>query len=167
MADIKYAPIRGDALHQPTLPPSTRSEDPKQGLDLLLAAVRDLNDDIDPRLKAEGLGRADGRALSAIGRAPGLSVADLLFQLRVTKQSLSGVLAELMAGGYVEQQASPADRRKRLLGLTAKGEKLDEALWQDSRARLAEAFHEVGPEAAAGFRKVLKRFAGKPGTDRA
>lgn len=171
MADINYA--RGydsgrlDGARSPSPAPSARAEDPKQGLDLLIAAARDLNGEDDARLKAEGLGRAHGRALSAIGRSPGLSVADLLRQLRVTKQSLSGVLADLMQGGYVEQQASHTDRRKRLLSLTAKGTDLDDALWQAARARVAEAFHDVGPEAVAGFRKVLTRLADNSGTGRA
>lgn len=171
MADINYASdhdiARLDAPHRPPLSSSARAEDPKLGLDLLLAAARDLNGEDDTRLKVEGLGRAHGRALSAIGRSPGLSVADLLHQLRVTKQSLSGVLAELVEGGYVEQQASPADRRKRLLSLTPKGAKLDEALWSAARARVAEAFHDAGPEAVAGFRKVLRRLADNSRTDRA
>ena len=46
---------------------------------------------------------------------PGISIADLLDILRVTKQSLARVLRDLIDGDYVEQRIGANDRRKRLL----------------------------------------------------
>jgi DNA-binding MarR family transcriptional regulator len=53
------------------------------------------------------------------------------------------------------------DRRTRQLRLTQKGAALDGALWELQRPRLARAFREAGPDAVAGFRRVLSGIAGE------
>ena len=154
MADIKF----GTPRPAPS-PLFLRDEELKQGVDLLVFALRDLNGDADALLKSQALGRAHARALTMIARRPGLSVTDLLSLLRITKQSLNRVLGELMEQGYVEQHPAPSDGRKRLLRLSEKGRSFDEALWEAQRARVAKAFREAGPEGVAGFRKVLSSLA--------
>ena len=47
-------------------------------------------------------GRAHHRVLHFVNRQPGLTIAELLDILRITKQSLSRVLKELLDEGYVE-----------------------------------------------------------------
>lgn len=154
MADVKF-PSRTSPS-----PLFLRDEELKQGMDLLFFAVRDLGAESDTLLKAEGLGRAHARALAMIERRPAQSVSDLLSALHITKQSLGRVLGDLITRGYVEQRAGTSDKRKRLLRLTDKGRALEEALWDTQRARVARAFREAGPEAVAGFRKVLSGLAG-------
>ncbi|MBU6474212.1 MAG: MarR family transcriptional regulator, partial [Alphaproteobacteria bacterium] len=114
-----------------------------------------------------GLGRAHRRALYFIARNPGLSVAGLLSILRITKQSLARVLNDLIEGGYIERKQAPNDRRMRQLRLTAKGAALDAALWKAQRPLLVRAFRDAGPEAVAGFRRVLMGLAGRRGEDHA
>jgi DNA-binding MarR family transcriptional regulator len=154
MADIKY----GTPRPAPS-PLFLRDEELRQGVDLLVFALRDLNLDRDALLKSQGLGRAHGRALTIIARRPGLSVTDLLSLLRITKQSLNRVLSDLMAQDYVEQKPAPNDGRKRLLRVTEKGRAFDDALWEAQRPRVVKAFREAGPEGVAGFRKVLGALA--------
>ena len=95
-----------------------REEHIRQAQDMFFLAWRDLAACVDPVLAAHGLGRAHHRALHFIGRHPGLTVTDLLSMLCVTKQSLSRVLAPLVAQGLVLQVASRGDRRQRLLHLS-------------------------------------------------
>lgn len=106
-------------------------------------------------LKKYNLGHAHARALHFIWRNQGLSVADLLEILRITKQSLNRVLSELLAAGLVERRIGRDDKRKRALYLTASGETLAEALWQARRPLLAAAFRGAGQDAVEGFRQVL------------
>ncbi len=87
-------------------------------------------------------------------------MAQLLAILKITKQSLSRVLNELLAAGYVERRPAPDDRRMRQLRLTEKGAALDAALWEAPAAALVRAFREAGPEAVAGFRRVLTALSG-------
>ncbi len=124
-------------------------------MDLLFSAFSEVFAEGDAELRAAGLGRAHHRALYFIARRPGLTVAELLAILRITKQSLARVLNDLLDGGYVERRPAPSDRRMRQLRLTGKGADLDAALWQMQRPRIVRAFKEAGPEAVAGFRRVL------------
>ncbi len=138
-----------------------RDEELKQGMDLLFFAFTDMFASGEAALRAAGLGRAHRRALYFIARNPGLSVADLLAILKITKQSLNRVLNDLLAGGVVERKPGLRDRRMRQLKLTAKGGALDAALWDVQRPKLVRAFREAGPDAVAGFRRVLGGLAGE------
>lgn len=132
-----------------------RDEELRQGIELLFFAYRDFTSDPDAILARDGLGRAHHRAIYFIGRKPGITIAELLTTLRITKQSLGRVLKQLIALGYVEQTAGTRDRRQRHLTLTRRGIELEQQLTQTQRERVARAFREAGPEAVAGYRKVL------------
>ena len=132
-----------------------RDEELRQGIELLFFAYRDFTSDPDAILARDGLGRAHHRAIYFIGRKPGITIAELLATLRITKQSLGRVLKQLIALGYVEQRSGMRDRRQRHLTLTRRGTELEEQLTQTQRERVARAFREAGPEAVAGYRKVL------------
>jgi DNA-binding MarR family transcriptional regulator len=150
MSDVKRAETRPLAS-----PLYLRDEELKQGVDLLFHAFSEVFATGDGALQAAGLGRAHRRALYFIARNPALSVAALLAILKITKQSLNRVLNDLLEGGYVERRPAPNDRRMRQLRLTPKGFELEEKLWEAQRPRLARAFRDAGPDAVAGFRRVL------------
>jgi DNA-binding MarR family transcriptional regulator len=124
--------------------------------DLMFFAYRDFTNAADVILEELGLGRAHHRAMHFIGRHPGITVSELLSILRITKQSLARVLSELIERGYVAQSPGEGDRRQRLLRLTGDGEALERRLFEQQRARLAEAFHAAGPTALAGFRQIMR-----------
>jgi DNA-binding MarR family transcriptional regulator len=86
----------------------------------------------------------------------GITVSDLLGILRITKQSLARVLSVLLDQGYVTQTPGRSDRRQRLLALTPSGAALERKLFERQRARLAPAWHDVGPDAVAGFQRVMR-----------
>ena len=93
-------------------------------IELLFFAYRDFVGDADRLLESFRFGRAHHRVLHFVNRQPGLTIAELLDILRITKQSLSRVLKELLDEGYVESHAGVSDRRQRLLFPTAKGRHL-------------------------------------------
>jgi DNA-binding MarR family transcriptional regulator len=107
-------------------------------------------------LEELGLGRAHHRALHFIGRNPGITVSDLLGILRITKQSLARVLSVLMERGDVAQAPGRADRRQRLLTLTAAGAALERRLFERQKERIAAAYHKAGGPAVDGFRRVMR-----------
>ena len=122
--------------------------------ELLFFAYRDFTRDPDAILKDFGFGRAHHRVLHFVNRHSGLSVADLLEVLTITKQSLSRVLKQLIGQGYIVQQAGSADRRERLLFPTERGRALAERLAAPQLVRLSEALKAAGP----GSEAVLRRF---------
>ena len=65
-------------------------------IELLFFAYRDFISDPDAILAKSDFGRAHHRVLHFVDRNPGLTVADLLDILKITKQSLARVLKELV-----------------------------------------------------------------------
>ena len=130
----------------------------RQGIELLFFAYRDFTGDADRILDEFGYGRAHHRALHFIARRPGLTVQGLLDILRVTEQSLNRVLRQLIADGMVVSRVGREDRRQRLLSLTETGASLEARLSEAQRARVRRAYSDAGPEAVAGFRRVLERM---------
>ena len=109
----------------PANPLFLRDEELRQGIELMFYAYRDFTFESDQQLKRYQLGRAHHRALYFIGRHPGQTVGHLLSILKVTKQSISRVLKDLLEQDYVEQKSGPRDRRERRLWLTEQGVKLE------------------------------------------
>ena len=132
-----------------------REEELRQGMELLFYAYRDFTAEPDAMLAQYGFGRAHHRVIYFVGRYPNATVSDLLAILRITKQSLSRVLGQLVREGFVTQTRGPRDRRQRLLNLTPKGEELERRLSENQRALIARTYREAGAEAVEGFRKVL------------
>jgi DNA-binding MarR family transcriptional regulator len=133
-----------------------REEEIRAAQDLLFFAYRDFTNAADVILDELGLGRAHHRALHFIGRNPGLPVSELLAILRITTQSLARVLTELVDQGFVAQAQGRADRRQRLLTLTAEGQALERRLFERQRERLVAAYREAGAGAVEGFRRVMR-----------
>ena len=132
-----------------------RDEDLRQGIELLFYAYRDFTGEPDAILGKLGLGRAHHRAIYFVGRHAGITVSELLAILKITKQSLSRVLSQLVREAYIQQRPGKRDRRQRLLELTEKGKELERQLTRTQRERIARAYREAGAEAVAGYRKVL------------
>jgi DNA-binding MarR family transcriptional regulator len=139
----------------PANPLFLREEELRQGIELMFYAYRDFTFESDQQLKHYRLGRAHHRALYFIGRHPGQTVGHLLSILKVTKQSISRVLKDLLEQEYVEQKSGPRDRRERRLHLTERGKKLEQDLTDRQSQRFARAYRETGAEAVEGFRKVM------------
>ena len=132
-----------------------REEELRQGIELLYYAYRDFTAEPDAMLLRYGFGRAHHRVIYFVGRHPQMSVSDLLGILRITKQSLSRVLGQLVRQGFIQQRPGSRDRRQRLLELTQKGIELERQLSENQRQRIAKAYRAAGAQAVEGFRKVM------------
>ena len=128
----------------------------RQGIEAMYFAYRGFTADPDRILAKMAYGRAHHRAIHFINRAPGTTVTNLLEILGVTKQSLNRVLRTLIEDGLVESRVGTSDRRERNLYLTEAGEALENRLSDAQRARMRSAFRDAGPDAVAGFRRVLE-----------
>ena len=113
-------------------------------IELFFFAYRDFVDDADRLLEAYGFGRAHHRILYFVSRRPGLTIAELLEILRITKQSLNRVLRELVDKNFIEARAGALDRRRRQLYATQEGEDLALRLAQVQTRRFASALDKLG-----------------------
>lgn len=132
-----------------------RDEDLREAMELLFFAYRDFTAEPDAILKHDKFGRAHHRVIHFVGRNPGISVSELLRILKITKQSLSRVLGQLIEDGYISQRPGPTDRRQRLLDLTEKGRTFENELSRGQRELIARAYRAAGAESVEGFRKVM------------
>ncbi len=132
-----------------------REEELRTGMELLFYAYREFTAEPDEILSRFDLGRAHHRVIYFVGRYPKITVSELLAILKITKQSLSRVLGELVRQGFITQTTGLRDRRQRLLELTEKGVELERQLSETQRQRIARAYRMAGAEAVQGFRKVM------------
>ena len=127
---------------------------------LLLAGFRTLIDDLHAELARQGhpeLRPAHGFVLQAVGAA-GTTASDLGQRLGVSKQAAGKTVDRLVALGYLERADDPADARRTLVRMTAKG--------HDGLRRSAVVFDELrdrwaatlGPERVAAIEDDLRRM---------
>ncbi|MSO71630.1 MAG: MarR family transcriptional regulator [Alphaproteobacteria bacterium] len=151
MTDLKTGPV-ARFLREPEL---------REAMELLFFAYRDFTGDSDRLLGKYGYGRAHRRVIYFVGRNPGITVSELLAILRITKQSLSRVLAQVLRKGLVEQRPGATDRRRRHLHLTDAGRALEQELSTMQMRRLSRAFAEAGTDAMDGFRRLMLGIIGE------
>ena len=144
-----------------TLPAQTDDTPPAEAdyrlIELFFFAYRDFIADADAVLGKLGFGRAHHRVLHFTARQPGLSVAELLDILKITKQSLGPVLRELVEGGYLETRPGERDRRTRHLHPTQKGLNLSIDLTRIQSRRLERALDHLA-SVHGGDRAAAEEF---------
>lgn len=140
------APAASEASEQPV---------PYDLIELFFFAYRDFVGDPDRILADYGFGRAHHRVLHFVQRRPGLTIAELLDILQITKQSLNRVLKELVETGFVEQRPGTRDKRQRKLHATAAGRELAVRLAELQARRIGRALEAAGPETAPIITRYL------------
>ncbi len=145
------------------LDPLSANEVPQiTNIELLFFAYRDFTADPDRMLKRLGFGRAHHRALYFVNRNPGMTVADLISILDITKQSLSRVLRQLIESGYIRQIEGDADRRQRLLYPTHAGRKLILELSAPQSRRIDKAMKKLGLNDKTVISRFMKEMINQP-----
>ena len=134
---------------------------PDDGIDLAIIelfffAYRDFTSDPDQILADYDFGRAHHRVVHFVNRMPGLTVAELLDVLKITKQSLARVLKQLIDTGHIVQVQGPRDRRQRELYPTAKGRALALALARPQSRRIRAALDGAQPADRGAIERFLK-----------
>lgn len=124
-------------------------------IELLFFAYRDFVGDADRLLEQYEFGRAHHRVLHFVSRKPGLTVAELLDILKITKQSLNRVMKDLLDGGFVDVRTGVSDRRQRLLFPTPKGRELALGLARLQSERFRVALGEMPAGSAAEAARFL------------
>ena len=150
MTDVSQA-----ALKRPAAAEDILAELPAYDLiELFFFAYRDFVSDPDRILADYGFGRAHHRVLHFVDRQPGLTIAELLDVLRITKQSLNRVLKELIEKEFIDSRTGTTDRRQRLLYATPQGHELAVRLARLQTRRIMRAL-ATAPENA---RETASRF---------
>jgi DNA-binding MarR family transcriptional regulator len=126
---------------------ATDRQDPNLGI-LLFVAYRALEQRAHDALVAADvtdITLAQARIAARIG-PHGTRVSELAERARVTKQSAGFLVEQLEAAGYVERVPDPADRRARLVRLTARADRVVKAANAEVERVLTEWTEHVGAD---------------------
>jgi MarR family transcriptional regulator, organic hydroperoxide resistance regulator len=105
-------------------------------------------------------------AIRIVGQHPGISAGALARTLHVHPSTLTGVLRRLVERGMLDRTQDPADARRALFRLTARGEELDAARNGTVEARVRTALAGAAADDVDAARRLLERIARTLGRER-
>ena len=135
-----------------------KEEQIKDFIQLLFYAYRETFSDPKQILAKKKFGLAHLRALNLIERYPGISLSELIFKLKITKQSLNRVIRELIQSKMIKQIKDDDDTRKKKLFLDKEGIVLFEAVYSSQKKRIYNALKNSNADSVIKFKEVLKKI---------
>ncbi len=118
--------------------------------------LQSLSKRMDARLGVTGPQRL---VIRIVGRFPDISPGEVADILKVHKSTLTGVLQRLEERGLIERKASPEDRRRALVRLTAAGQKVNAVRSGTVEAALRRAINKLPVDKLAAAEAVLAIIA--------
>ena len=126
----------------------------KKIIELLFFSYRQFTLGPDEILDKLNFGRAHHRIIYFVGKHEKITIRDLLSILKITKQSLSRVLNQLVIEKYITVSVGE-DKRTKNLSLTKLGANLEEQLSKIQIDNLKKIFRNAEEMDKAGFKKIL------------
>ena len=123
-------------------------------IELMFFSYRDFTSGPDKILEKIGFGRAHHRVVYFVGKQQNLTIKELLSILKITKQSLSRVLNQLVKEKYVIL-AIGEDKRTKKLSLSKKGHELEKKLSAIQITKIYDVIKNFEENEINGFKKVL------------
>ena len=130
----------------------------KEFIRLLYYAYRETFADPREILSKKFFGTSHLRALHLIESNPGINLGELIFKLKVTKQSLNRVLRDLIRAKMIKQVQDENDTRKKNLFLDKEGKIFFETVYNSQKKRIFNALKNSEPESVVKFKEVLKKI---------
>jgi len=135
-----------------------KDEQIKDFIQLLFYAYRETFSDPKEILAKKYFGPAHLRALNLIERNPGICLGDLIYKLKITKQSINRVLRDLLNSKMIKQVKNEEDTRKKKLYLDKEGKILIDKVYEKQKKRIINALRNSEPDSVIKFRTVLKKI---------
>ena len=135
-----------------------KDEQIKEFIQLLYYAYRETFSDPKQILSKKFFGPAHLRALNLIEQNPGINLGELIFKLKVTKQSLNRVLRDLIKTKMIKQIQDDSDTRKKNLYLEKEGKIFFEAVYNSQKKRIFNALKNSSSDSVIKFKDVLKKI---------
>ena len=135
-----------------------KDEQIKDFIQLLFYAYRETFSDPKEILTKNSFGPAHLRALNLIERNPGTNLGELMYQLKITKQSLSRVLRDLLESKMIKQIKDKEDTRRKNLFLNKDGKIFFDKIYESQKKRIFNALKNSEPASVIKFKEVLNRI---------
>ena len=135
-----------------------KDEQIKEFIQLLYYAYRETFSDPKEILSKKFFGPAHLRALNLIEQNPGINLGELIFRLKITKQSLNRVLRDLIKSKMIKQIQDDTDTRKKNLFLDREGKTFFETVYNTQKKRIFNALKNSSSDSVIKFKDVLKKI---------
>ena len=135
-----------------------KDEQIKEFIQLLYYAYRETFSDPKEVLSKKFFGPAHLRALNLIEGNPGINLGELIFKLKVTKQSLNRVLRDLIKSEMIKQVQDEHDTRKKNLFLDKEGIIFFDTVYNTQKKRIFNALKNSSSDSVIKFKEVLKKI---------
>ena len=135
-----------------------KDEQIKDFIQLLFHAYRETFADPKEVLAKKFFGQAHLRSLNLIERHPGISFGELMFKLKITKQSLNRVIRDLIKSRMIKQIKDESDTRKKNLFLDKEGKTFFEVVYNTQKRRIFNALKNSSSDSVIKFKDVLKKI---------
>mgnify|MGYP001456803108 CR=1 FL=1 len=135
-----------------------KDEQIKDFIQLLFYAYRETFSDPKEILSKKFFGPAHLRSLNLIERHPGINLSELMFKLKITKQSLNRVLRDLIKTKMIKQIKDENDTRKKNLYLDKEGKMFFDAVYNAQKKRIFNALKNSSSDSVIKFKDVLKKI---------
>jgi DNA-binding MarR family transcriptional regulator len=135
-----------------------KDEQIKDFIQLLFYAYRETFADPKEILAKNSFGPAHLRALNLIERNPGTNLGDLMYQLKITKQSINRVLRDLLKSKMIKQIKDKEDTRRKNLFLDKDGKVFFDKIYETQKKRIYNALKKSEPGSVIQFKEVLNKI---------
>ena len=123
-------------------------------IELMFFSYRDFTSGPDKVLEKIKFGRAHHRVIYFVGKRNNLTIKELLSILKITKQSLSRVLNQLVKEKYIVLSIGE-DKRTKKLSLSRRGLELEKKLSEIQINKIFNVIKNFNENEINGFKKVL------------
>ena len=123
-------------------------------IELIFFSYRDFTLGPDKILEKLNFGRAHHRVIYFVGKKNNITIKELLSVLKITKQSLSRVLNQLVKEGFIIVSTG-LDKRTKTLSLTNKGLSLEKELSTIQINKIKKIINKFSEDEINGFKKIL------------
>ena len=123
-------------------------------IELVFFSYRDFTAGPDQILEKLNFGRAHHRIIYFVGKKDKITIKELLGVLKITKQSLSRVLNQLVKEGFIVVSTG-LDKRTKNLSLTSSGLSLENELSTIQIKKIKRIINNFNQKDIDGFKKIL------------
>ena len=130
----------------------------KDFIQLLYYAYRETYSDPKEILSRRFFGPAHLRTLNLIESNPGICLGELIFKLKITKQSINRVVRDLLKTKMIKQIKDENDTRKKNLFLDKEGKIFFDSVYNSQKKRIFNALKNSNSDSVIKFKDVLKKI---------
>ena len=141
-------------LNNLTSPFFLNNKEIRKIIELVFFSYRDFTAGPDQILEKLNFGRAHHRVIYFVGKKDKITIKELLGVLKITKQSLSRVLNQLVKEGFIVVSTG-LDKRTKNLSLTSSGISLENELSTIQIQKIKKVINNFNKSDIDGFKKIL------------